>query len=83
MCPMCEGMAGPWGWAMMLLMGLFWIAVIGGVGWLLYRLLRGRGARSSRDAEAKAILRDRYASGDIDRATFERMREDLDRDGAA
>ena len=82
MCPMCEAMTGPWGWAMMLLMGLFWIAVIGGVGWLLYRLLRGRGGGSSPDAEAKAILRDRYASGEIDRATFERMREDLDRDGA-
>ena len=80
MCPMCEAMTGPWGWVMMLLMGLFWLAVLGGLGWLLYRLARGW--RSSGDVgarDAQEILRERYARGDIDPATFERMRADLDR----
>lgn len=40
-CPMCGMMAG-WGWLGMLLMALFWIAVIGGLVWLVARLLGSR-----------------------------------------
>jgi putative membrane protein len=75
MCPMCDRMAGmgPWG---MLLIALFWILLLGVAGWIVYRLVRGwsRGARS-RDAER--MLRERYARGEIDRETYERMRDDL------
>lgn len=85
MCPMCDGMMGPWGWVMMLLAALFWIAVIGGLAWFLYTLARRRGWMGGDAAprDPEEVLRDRYARGDIDRATYERMREDLHRDRPA
>jgi uncharacterized membrane protein len=46
-CPMCDMMVG-WGWAGMLIMGLFWIAIIAAVVWLILRLVRGRGVREGR-----------------------------------
>ena len=81
MCPMCDGTMGVWGWVMMLVMALFWIAVLGGLGWLVYRLVNRRRESEIRSTprDAADILRERYARGDIDRATFERMSEDLDR----
>ena len=87
MCPMCEAMSGPWGWVMILLMAVFWITLFGLLAWLVYRLVRRRsgseGAAASRDGEAEAILRERYARGDIDHAKFERMQGDLRRGGPA
>ena len=76
-------MMGVWGWVMMLLMALFWIAVLGGLGWLVYRLVNRRRESEVETAprDAADILRERYARGDIDRATFEGMRDDLNRGG--
>lgn len=74
-CPMCEMMAG-WGWAGMLLMGLFWIAVLAAVVWLIARLLRGRTGHPHRNT-AEDILRERYARGEIDEQRYERMRSEL------
>ena len=79
-CPMCEWMMG-WGWGMMLLFALFWIAVIALLGWLLYRFMKSRGGPSGLPASSASILEDRYARGEIDRATYLQMRADLESGG--
>lgn len=79
-CPMCEWMMG-WGWGMMLLFALFWVAVIGLVGWLIYRFMKGRGGTSGSPATPEGVLQDRYARGEIDRETYLRMRADLEAAG--
>ncbi len=73
------------GWTWGLGMGLGWLAMLafwgaliaGGV--LLARWITDRPTGERRDdrEDAIAILRRRYASGEIDRATYERMKEDL------
>lgn len=80
MCPMCEWMMG-WGWGVMLLFALFWIAVIALVGWLIYRFMKGRGGTSGAPANPEATLEDRYARGEIDRETYLRMQADLESRG--
>ncbi len=73
-----------WGWPMMLWMGLgwiFWLAVIGLVVWLIVRALDRRGTADGNQApselSAQETLRQRYARGEIDAATYEQMRERL------
>ena len=78
-CPMCDWMLG-WGWGMMLLVALFWIAVIALVVWAVYRFTRGRGYGRERypgHATPGEILDQRYARGDIEREEYLRMREEL------
>lgn len=78
-CPMCDG---GWGWSMMLVMTLFWIVVIALVVWLIYRLSAGARGPTGGAADlgkAEEILRQRYARGEIDRDTYQRMLEDLRR----
>jgi len=58
-------------------MGLWWIvilAVVVVVVWLAASVGRGREVRGS---SAEARLKERYAAGEIDRATYERMLADL------
>lgn len=76
-CPMC----GSGGGMMMFSMWLFWLVVVALVAWLVLRLMRGGGAPWDRNLgdRAEAILRERYARGEIDRETYERMLEDLRR----
>ncbi|MFW6078537.1 MAG: SHOCT domain-containing protein [Gemmatimonadota bacterium] len=76
-------MNGSWAWGMMLFMTLFWVAVIALVVWLIVRLTRGGGAAggAARGDRAEEILRERYARGEIDRESFERMLDDLRRGG--
>jgi putative membrane protein len=76
-CPMCTG---AWGWGAML-MGLFWVLVIVGVAWLLWRSAQsgGRGFGPSGAGRAVEILQERYARGEIDADTYHRMLEDLRR----
>lgn len=76
-CPMCGTMAG-WGWMGMILMVLFWAAVIALLVWLVYRLVGGRG-RTDAARSPEDVVDERYARGDIDRETYERMKEDLGR----
>jgi len=66
---------------MMLCMTLFRIAVFALVVCLVVRLTRGAGAAGGgvRFDRVEAILRERYARGEIDRETFERMRDELRR----
>ena len=83
---------GP-GWGGMFWMGLeslFWLIVLGLVIWLLVRwLIQSRSpatpsapGTSPPPLSAMEILRQRYARGEIDEATFENMRERLTASGA-
>nr|BAL57637.1 hypothetical conserved protein [uncultured Deinococcota bacterium] len=75
MVALAHGMHGygpSWGWGLMgwlyplLFLGLFLLGV--------YLLVR---ALSRREDRALEILRERYARGEIDKETFERMKRDL------
>lgn len=74
-----------WGGAILMLLSmLLWVAVVALVVWALIRWLapavRGTGMSgpSSTGTSAIEILRQRYARGEIDTATFESMRERLE-----
>ena len=54
---------------------LFWGILIGGVT-LVVRLILSLG-RDRKGADALAILKQRYARGEIDRDEYERMRKEL------
>lgn len=64
---------------MMPVMALFWIAVIGGVVWLIVYLARrsepGQGRATTETA--LDILSKRYARGEISKEEFDRMKRDL------
>ncbi len=69
-----------WGWMMMVLGSLFWIALLALVIVAIMRLWPGAGTFQSsapREDEALSILRQRYARGEIDTEEFERKRRDL------
>jgi putative membrane protein len=76
------GGAGPFMW---MFMGLFWIALIGLIIWLVVKLLPGSGAnQSSRPAvgvgpgeSPEAILDRLFAMGEIDEATYRTRRTAL------
>ena len=76
------GQWSSWGWGMMLFMVLFWILVLAAaialVWWLvgLGRQTREVGSSTRRPED---ILKDRYARGEIDRDTYTRMLDDLQR----
>lgn len=67
---------GWWMGGMWLLSLLFWILVIAGVV-LVVRWLTERSRPSHPPESALEILEKRYARGEIDRETFERMRRDI------
>jgi len=61
---------------------LFWILIIAGVV-LVVRWITDRGSQASAPPTESAleILKKRYARGEIDRETFERMKRDIGGDG--
>lgn len=65
-----------WGW-----MGLWWILIavlICLVAWFVMSVARKNGARSEREPEPpEQAVKRRYANGEIDRETYQRMLEDL------
>jgi putative membrane protein len=68
-------MWGAWGFAMMLMMFVFWGVVIAGIVVAIRWFLRaGEQARPDRALE---ILRERYARGEIGREEFEARKRDL------
>ena len=80
-------MWGPYyGWPMlwMAFWNLLWLVLLGLLVWALVRWLvrsptmGGFRHPSARELDAFEILRQRYASGEIDTATFEQMRERLE-----
>jgi putative membrane protein len=69
------GFWGPWGFAMMLMMLVFWGAVLVGLALGIRSLIRrGQGARPD---PALEILRQRYARGEINQEEFEAKKRDL------
>ncbi len=70
------GSGGRWGLLLLLIgMILFWGVLIGGVT-LVVRLILSLG-RDRKNADALAILKQRYARGEITRDEYERMRKDI------
>jgi putative membrane protein len=71
-----SGSVGAWGMALgMLAMLAFWVALIAGVV-LLVRWAASLTAVAGTDAPL-AILKRRYAAGEIDQPTYERMKAEL------
>lgn len=72
----CGGMV-----TMMLLAGLFWIVLLVGVGILLYALVTrwqgGQGRASAGPDDPLALLKIRYARGEITREQYQQMLSDL------
>ncbi len=72
------GYGFPWGMHTFgggILMFLFWVVIIGGIALLVVGLAR-QGIQPTERGEAPLdILKRRYASGEIDREEFERMKE--------
>jgi len=72
-----------WGWPMMLMMtlgSLLWIALLALLVWAFVRWLNNRNGfmpMQQSTLSAMEILRQRYARGEIDDATFERMKAQL------
>jgi putative membrane protein len=61
---------------------VFWIAIIGGGMWLLATLFPRTGTSQNGEAEsngdALAILKQRYARGELSKEEFETIRRDLE-----
>jgi putative membrane protein len=76
------GYGAPWGMHTFgggILMFLFWGVIIGGIALLVIGLARQGAQPASRSESPLEILKRRYASGEIDRQEFERMKEWLSR----
>lgn len=76
------GMTGNYGspWGMHTIGGgifmlLFWGVIIGGIALLVVGLARQSAPATDRSESPVEILKRRYASGEIDREEFERMKE--------
>lgn len=69
------------GWFGFLMMAIFWLAIIGAAFWLFSNLFaQNKPMKSGEMPEtAVAILKKRYAQGEISREDFETMRQDLDK----
>ena len=69
----------------MMFMGIFWLIVFGVLVWLVVRYAGRRGGgNGGGDAgrtgdSAETSVRDRFARGEIDEATYRRMLEELRR----
>ena len=72
MCYWREGV-GPWMAVGGVLMVLFWVGVVGLALWAFSRLTR----RSHKENGALAVVRERYARGEISKEEFDRIKKDL------
>lgn len=76
-------MSGYWGmgWFGFILMILFFLIVLVGIGALIRWFIQSHGDKQSQylnnDSKALAILRERYARGEISHEEFESMKKDL------
>lgn len=79
---MGPGMMGSWGmgWFGGIFMIVFWILILVGmvflIKWLIQASSRGK-TEGNRGSRALEILKERYARGEIDKAQFEVMKQDL------
>lgn len=73
-----------WGGALVMILSmLLWVAVVGAIIVLVVRWLGSQSSSrgtSTHPASAMEILKQRYARGEIDEATFRRMRDELQAD---
>lgn len=67
------------GVGMIVLVAAFWAAVIGGGIWLALHISGVAPLRTGKD-DAMSMLRQRYARGEISRAEFFQMKQDLEAD---
>ena len=81
---MGPGMMWGWGhpmrWLWMVMMGVFWVALIIAVIFLIRWLLLSKGGRGSevlREESPLEILKKRYARGEIDQQEFVEKKKDL------
>jgi putative membrane protein len=75
------GWSGGWGWGWfgIVHMVLWWFLIILGIVVLAKWLFGGGGGgRVSSEDRALAILRERYARGDIDKSEFDARKRDLE-----
>lgn len=76
MHPMLWGGWGFWGIGMMVMMVVFWALIVAGLVLGIRWLVSER--RPAPANRALAVLRERYARGEIDREEFEARRRDLE-----
>ena len=77
---MMWGWGHPVGWLWMVMMGVFWVALIIAVIFLIRWLLLSKGDRDSevlREESPLEILNKRYAKGEIDKQEFVEKKKDL------
>jgi putative membrane protein len=77
---MMWGYMYPWSWGglvLMLLSMIFWIGLLGLLIWAIVRWLAPGHAFTARPPSALEIAQQRYARGEIDEATYLRIREQL------
>jgi len=77
---MMWGWGHPVGWLWMVMMGVFWVALIIAVIFLIRWLLLSKGDRGSevlREESPLEILNKRYAKGEIDKQEFVEKKKDL------
>lgn len=70
---MMSGDGVGWWIVMWIWMSAFWLLILGGAGWAIWRVSRRTEPRSSTDE----ILKRRLAAGEIDSAQYRTIREDL------
>ena len=80
---MLEAQAGPgfgFGLPLLILGVLFFVVMLGGlvVGLVLVSRVMKRGRLTSSGPDALAVLKLRYARGELGREEFERMRKDIE-----
>jgi len=68
---------GAWGIVGIILMVLFWGAIIALIVWAVSRLTRNHKTRASGRQEALDIAKERYAKGEITKEQFEQIKKDL------
>ncbi|HUG79156.1 MAG TPA: SHOCT domain-containing protein [Burkholderiales bacterium] len=74
------GWGGGWGWGLfgMVHMVLWWLLIILGIVVLAKWLFGSSGSRTASEDRSLAILRERYARGEIDKQEFEARKRDLE-----
>ena len=66
-----------WGFGGMIMMLIFWAAVVFFIVWLVREARDDSRSRVSRSKSALDILDNRYAKGEIDKKEFEEKKKDL------
>jgi putative membrane protein len=71
------GYPGGLGIGAIVLMFVFWAAIIGLIVWGVLRLTRSQGGQTANKKDALDIAKERYAKGEITKEQFEQIKKDL------